>query len=197
MLRSMASLVLLCPLLVACGDDDDGGSGSTTTSTTTTLTSTGETEPGTSTTDPGTSTTDPDTSGTTTDTTGPGTSDTTGDPSSDGSTGTVSCESYAAGDWAPCRDGEGFDLTQCNWSPDTGEGTLSCLTTNADPQASVCMIEGCVDVCDCFAPPSTGNATVLCGPLNATTNACALGCGQGQTCPDDMECIQGVCYHVP
>jgi hypothetical protein len=60
------------------------------------------------------------------------------------------------------------------------------------------MISDCVDVCDCFAPPATGTAVVVCADILAGGGmACALDCADGKTCPDGMTCLDNVCFWPP
>ncbi len=115
-----------------------------------------------------------------------------------GSTGAPnSCDPVVPGEWNACIDGKGtVDNTLCNWTGLPGTtGFLGCIAA-PDAAGSACMITGCADACDCFAPPATGNAEVTCAPvLTNGTNACVLSCADGQTCPDTMECLGGTCYH--
>jgi hypothetical protein len=61
-----------------------------------------------------------------------------------------------------------------------------------DPMYSACAVLDCVDACDCPAVPATGTAPVTCDDiLVGGGTACFLDCSDGQTCPDDMQCIFG------
>jgi hypothetical protein len=76
----------------------------------------------------------------------------------------------------------------------SGNGTITCLS----PQSggfNVCGIRDCVDDCDCFAAPLTGDAVPSCRVVFGDNGkACVLYCANGQTCPDGMECSSGYCY---
>ena len=55
-------------------------------------------------------------------------------------------------------------------------------------------VAGCVDACDCFAPPTTGTAPVACMTgIVADDTACVLDCSEGQQCPDGMVCGGNIC----
>ena len=132
-------------------------------------------------------------------------------PSSTGSTGTTTaatstgatsgattaadgCSQHAIGDWNACQIGNQIKNSLCEWAEGGGEGTLLCLAPTSGGY-NVCGIRDCVDVCDCFAPPTTGTAVPVCAPiLGSGANACALYCAGGQTCPDGMTCQSGYCY---
>jgi hypothetical protein len=61
-----------------------------------------------------------------------------------------------------------------------------------DPMYSACAVVDCIDACDCPAAPATGDAPVTCDDIIAGGGtACYLDCSDGQTCPDDMQCIFG------
>lgn len=116
--------------------------------------------------------------------------------------GTPACEPPVVGEWNACvgADGE-IDNTLCNWVGDPdGTGFLTCLS--APPMelegGNVCTIRGCRDVCDCFDPPATGTAEVVCAEILANgETACGLDCSRGQTCPDGMTCGSGLCFWPP
>lgn len=121
--------------------------------------------------------------------------------SSSGGGGPV-CDPPVVGEWNSCVDASGdIDNTLCNWlgNPD-GTGFLTCLS--APPMAldggNICTIRDCVDTCDCFDPPATGTAVVVCAEILADgSTACGLDCSAGQTCPDGMECASGLCFWPP
>jgi len=104
------------------------------------------------------------------------------------------------GIWASCVDETGdIDNTLCMWMG-TGEsvGMVSCLSSSSEPDANTCFIRGCKDVCDCFAPPATGTAPVVCDTIVAGGEfGCALDCSDGQTCPDGMMCYDNLCFWPP
>jgi hypothetical protein len=89
------------------------------------------------------------------------------------------------------------DNTLCNWMGISGAtGFIGCLNSSSNDGANVCMISGCEDECDCFAPPATGTAPVECADvLDGGGFACVLTCANGETCPDTMECFDGLCFH--
>lgn len=120
--------------------------------------------------------------------------DSTADPSS----GVPGCEQVVPGEWNRCWTGASYDGSLCNWTGDPAGPHASCLVAALVENGSVCAIEGCVDRCDCFAPPSTGTATVECmeGIIQDDT-ACVLYCGDGQTCPDGMVCGYQICVWEP
>ena len=191
-LRLVSAFALSLSLLPGCtGDDDGGDEGSTPTSgnesTGSDDTSTGgagsSSEGGAESSSEG------------------GSSDGMMDSSSGGSTGPVNtCDPVVPGEFNACVDDMGgVDNTLCNWvgNPDF-TGMVSCLTSSKVEGANVCMISGCEDACDCFAPPATGTAEVVCADiLEGGGMACALACDGGQTCPDGMECLSGLCFHNP
>jgi hypothetical protein len=121
---------------------------------------------------------------------------------SSSSGGSQACEPPVVGEWNSCVDENGdIDNTLCNWmgNPD-GTGFLTCLS--APPMdlegGNICTIRGCRDVCDCFDPPATGTAPVVCAEILADGDtACGLDCSEGQTCPDGMECASGLCFWPP
>ncbi len=116
--------------------------------------------------------------------------------------GGMACEPPVVGEWNACVDENGdIDNTLCNWLGDPdGTGFLTCLS--APPMdldgGNVCTIRGCRDTCDCFDPPATGTAEVVCAAIlgNGET-ACGLDCSRGQTCPDGMQCASGLCFWPP
>ena len=122
--------------------------------------------------------------------------------SSSSSGGAPVCEPPVVGEWNACMDARGeIDNTLCNWVGDPdGTGFLTCLS--APPMelegGNICTIRGCRDTCDCFDPPATGTAEVVCAEiLSGGETACGLDCSQGQTCPDGMECASGLCFWPP
>lgn len=124
------------------------------------------------------------------------------DGSSGSSGGEPACEPPVVGEWNSCIDETGsVDNTLCNWigNPD-GTGFLTCINAPAGvlDGGNFCSIRDCVDVCDCFDPPATGTAPVICSPILADgATACGLDCSGGQTCPDGMECASGLCFWPP
>jgi hypothetical protein len=112
------------------------------------------------------------------------------------------CEPPVVGEWNSCIDENGdIDNTLCNWIGDPdGTGFLTCLS--APPMeldgGNVCTIMGCRDTCDCFDPPATGTAVVVCAEiLEDGGTACGLDCSNGETCPDGMQCASGLCFWPP
>ncbi|MDC0666970.1 hypothetical protein [Nannocystis radixulma] len=104
------------------------------------------------------------------------------------------CDSHAIGDWGKCQNGNQIDNTACGWQESGAAGMLLCLAPTSGG-LNVCGIRDCVDVCDCFAPPTTGTAVPVCAPiLGSGANGCALYCAGGQICPDGMVCQTGYCY---
>lgn len=171
MVRSPRRLLLaLTSALLACSGGDDGGSGGSTQGGTLTG-STGET------------------------TTGDATESSSGSGTQSGSGTGVDdgCMSHAAGDWNACKDGLLTMNSLCMWQANGGNGDVTCLQPSSGG-GNVCSVVGCVDVCDCYAPPATGNAVPVCAPVLADGNACVLNCAGGQTCPDGMGCKSGYCY---
>src|SRR5690606_9081290 len=93
------------------------------------------------------------------------------------------CDGYAAGGWNQCQMGNVVDNKACGWEEGSGAGMLLCLSPTSGG-LNVCGIRDCVDVCDCFAPPSTGTAVPVCAPIFGNGGkGCALYCAGGQTCP--------------
>lgn len=104
------------------------------------------------------------------------------------------CSGYAAGGWNQCQVGNVSNNSKCEWVEGSGEGVALCLNPTSG-SFNVCGIRDCVDVCDCFAPPTTGTAVPVCSPiLGGGANGCALYCAGGQICPDGMTCHSGHCY---
>jgi hypothetical protein len=180
--------VWLVALTLACGGGDDDAStasgslsqGPTSTTAGTEASDTG-TSAGESTTAEETSTTEAPTSGL----------------PSDSSDGGSACDPVVPGEWNRCLTSGGtVDNSQCNWmGTGSATGFIGCLTSSRTEGANVCMISGCRDVCDCFAPPSSGTAEVVCDAILANGGtACALSCSAGQTCPDGMSCEGGLCF---
>lgn len=75
--------------------------------------------------------------------------------------------------------------------PVPNDGCLAeetCFTDNAgNPTNGFCTTD-CTMVTDCVDPPETGDAPVACGDLGGG-DTCYLDCAGGQTCPDDMVCV--------
>jgi hypothetical protein len=118
------------------------------------------------------------------------------DATSTDTSGVPGCSSGVAGTYASCADA---DAAVCGWMG-TGESTgyPSCLQAALVEGGSVCSIIGCVDRCDCFAPPATGTATVECiEGVVADDTACVLYCGGGEVCPDGMQCSVQTCVWPP
>jgi hypothetical protein len=104
------------------------------------------------------------------------------------------CEVNAVGEWNACKQGPLIDNSKCNWEDNGTAGEVTCISPSSGG-GNICSIEQCEDECDCFAPPATGTAPVICAPvLNDNAKGCVLDCGSGQTCPDSMACISGYCY---
>ncbi len=190
MRHSVGLMVVLAGLLGCPGDDGSGETGSVS-STGTMATSTGLAN---------TSTGVGEESGSS----GPGsTSAVEGSSSSavDGSSsGGPACDPPVVGEWNSCMDENGqIDNTQCNWIGNSdGTGFLTCLSASELEGGNVCIIRGCEDTCDCFNPPTTGTAEVVCAAILADgETACGLDCSSGQTCPDGMECAGGLCFWPP
>jgi hypothetical protein len=135
-------------------------------------------------------------------TSGPASSSSGAVADSSSSGGGPLCEPPVVGEWNACIDETGdIDNTLCNWMghPD-GTGFLTCLS--APPMeldgGNICTIRDCRDTCDCFDPPATGTAEVICAPILADgALACGLDCSSGQTCPDGMQCASGLCFWPP
>lgn len=194
--RTLAAFLVLGG--ISC-TDDGGDDGATSFDSTATL------NPTSSTTAPGTDTGSAESSSSGAETTMQPTTATT-DPmtSSESSAGSSSggnaCDPVVPGGWNSCHDESGnVDNTQCMWmGSGDSQGFIGCLTSSSLEGANVCMISDCVDTCDCFAPPSTGNAEVICADILAGGGfACALSCADGQTCPDGMVCESGLCFWPP
>jgi hypothetical protein len=106
------------------------------------------------------------------------------------------CDPIVQGEWNACVGENGnTDNTLCNWVGMGGQtGFIGCLNSSQEDGSNVCFISGCEDACDCFAPPTTGTATVVCAAILADGgNGCALDCSAG-TCPDGMECQNNTCF---
>jgi hypothetical protein len=66
--------------------------------------------------------------------------------------------------------------------------TETCFTDNAgDPTHGFCTSD-CANVDECADAPATGDAPVACTDLG-DGDTCILDCSGGETCPDDMVCI--------
>jgi hypothetical protein len=117
-------------------------------------------------------------------------SSSTGNPSA--------CDPPVVGEYNACLGKNGnIDNSQCNYlGSGASVGTVSCLNGPTEG-SNVCMIRDCVDDCDCFNPPATGDAPSVCREtLKGGGTACVLACDEGQTCPDDMTCDGGICFHI-
>jgi len=199
----------LCLGLAACSEsDDDGGSSSGTPGNPNDGGSTDSTgggddgdtgdagDDGDGSTDSGGDTGDDGDTGDTGDTGGDDGSGTTGGDT----TSENPCDPVVPGYWNACKNENGqVDNTLCEWHG-TGDsvGMVGCLSAADDPDANVCFISDCEDVCDCFAPPATGNAPIICDAiLDGGGMGCALDCSNGETCPDGMECISSLCFWPP
>ncbi len=150
----------------------------------------------------GSSTSQADTSATTTattaaQTTGTPTDSSSGEPVTTGGTGDTgqdACNNRPSGDWNACRDGSGINNSLCGFVDNGGDGTLTCLSPQSG-NFNVCGIRDCVDDCDCWAPPKTGDAPAVCTPVFGDGGkACILYCLNGQKCPDGMMCNSTTCY---
>lgn len=74
----------------------------------------------------------------------------------------------------------------------------TCMEAFAVEGGRVCVVTGCTDRCDCFAPPDSGTATVEClEGVIANDTACVLRCGNGESCPDGMVCSVQACVWPP
>lgn len=110
------------------------------------------------------------------------------------------CDPIVPGEWNSCVDAEGnTDNTLCNWvGSGDATGFIGCLNSAGMDGANVCFISGCVDACDCFAPPVTGTATVTCAEILADGGTgCGLDCSDGKICPDGMICSENLCFWAP
>ena len=131
---------------------------------------------------------------TTTTTTTTGSTGTTAEPTTTGSQTTAAdgCASHPAGDWVACQKGGLTDKTLCGFEEGSSAGTVTCLSPSSG-SFNVCGIRDCVDDCDCFAAPSSGDAIPSCEMVGGS-KACVLYCLNGQQCPDGMECVSAYCY---
>lgn len=140
-----------------------------------------------------------DPSGNATSATSDGTESATDSDSSTGtSAGTVlpnNCENNAIGEWNACKKGPLTDNSKCNWTDnDMTAGEITCVSPSSGG-GNVCSIKACENECDCFAPPTSGTAPVVCAPiLSGGVKGCVLNCSGSVTCPDGMECLSGYCY---
>lgn len=104
------------------------------------------------------------------------------------------CNGRPGGDWNACKDGGGTNNALCGFVDNGGQGELTCLSPQSG-SFNVCGIRDCVDDCDCWAAPKTGDAIAVCTPVFGDGGkACVLYCLNGQKCPDGMECASGTCY---
>jgi hypothetical protein len=104
------------------------------------------------------------------------------------------CVDACGGAWA--AGGYGYCLDQYgSFDPQGLCGASHACIVDADPiNVATCSRQGCSDVCDCPAPPATGNAVVTCVALPADDDMlpdCYLSCANGETCPDGMTCQDG------
>lgn len=121
--------------------------------------------------------------------TGEATAATSGPP------GDAECPVRPYGEWAACEKTGVIDTSVCGWMDSGKSGSLTCLSPASGGGYNVCAIKDCVDDCDCFAAPATGDAVVYCAELSAGgSKACTLYCAGGQTCPDGMSCQGGYCF---
>lgn len=127
-------------------------------------------------------------------------SSTSGVAQGSSSTGNANaCDPPVVGEYNSCVDENGgTDNTQCNYlGSGASVGTLGCLNGPTEG-SNVCMIRDCVEDCDCFSAPATGDAPSVCREtLKGGGTACVLACDEGQTCPDEMTCDGGLCFHIP
>lgn len=200
---------------LACGGDDGGGTGTpgTTTSSTTTdaeSTTTSTTGEDTTTTAPAETTTSEESSGAVDSSTGaacPLDAECIDDSMCGGGTcidcacfGGNQCDPVVPGGWNACVGENGMtDNTLCMWvGSGSSVGMVSCLNASSMKGANVCFIRGCEEACDCFAPPETGTAAVVCAPILANEElGCALDCSDGKLCPDGMICSDNICFWPP
>lgn len=181
--------------LVGCPGGDDTGES----------TAMGSTGPAATSTGPEATSTGPEATSSSTGTASTGTAESSSSGSADESSsggGPPVCEPPVVGEWNACRDEMGeIDNTLCNWVGDPdATGFLTCINAPMDALdgGNYCSIRGCRDVCDCFDPPATGTAPVVCAPiLTDGETACGLDCSGGETCPDGMECASGLCFWPP
>ena len=198
-----ATWLVLSTRALACGGDDSDDGATTNPSTSVTVADDDDDDddgPSTSAEDPSTSSDGGSTGPQPESSSGPAPESSTGADESE-STGPINfCDPVVPGEWNSCHDEEGMvDNTLCNYVG-SGEftGTIGCLGSGETKGANVCFISGCVDTCDCFAPPTTGTAEVICGPiLEGGGNGCGLDCSSGRMCPDGMECIGTLCFWAP
>jgi hypothetical protein len=126
-------------------------------------------------------------------TTGTASSAESGSGSAD-ATGADVCASRPAGGWNDCAPNGMIDNDLCGYVANGAAGEVSCLSPTNGPYG-VCGIRDCVDDCDCWAPPATGDAIATCTVVfGGGGKGCVLYCVNGQTCPDGMECVSGTCY---
>ncbi len=127
-------------------------------------------------------------------TSGPTSTGSSGDPVTTSDTTPDACNNRPSGDWNACVDGSGTNNGLCGFVDNGGDGTLTCLSPQSG-NFNVCGIRDCVDDCDCWAPPKTGDAPAVCTVVfGGGGKACVLYCVNGQQCPDGMECASGTCY---
>lgn len=104
------------------------------------------------------------------------------------------CPHRPDGDWNACQTKTGTDNSLCGFVDNGGNGSITCLSPQSG-NFNVCGIRDCVDDCDCFAPPKTGDAPATCAVVfGGGGKGCVLYCLNGQKCPDGMECASGTCY---
>jgi hypothetical protein len=124
------------------------------------------------------------------------TGEATTSPTTSGATsGDATCPARPTGQWAACEKNGVVDKSVCGWTDSGQNGELTCLSPASGGGYNVCAIKGCVDDCDCFAAPASGDAVVFCAELGGGgEKACTLYCAGGQTCPDGMSCQGGYCF---
>lgn len=123
----------------------------------------------------------------------------TGSAEGSSSTGNpIACDPPVVGEYNACFDENGNSTpVLCNYmGTGASVGTVGCLSGQTEG-SNVCMIRDCVEDCDCFNPPATGNAPSVCREtLKGGGTACVLACDEGQICPDEMTCDGGLCFHI-
>lgn len=113
--------------------------------------------------------------------------------SAEDSSGAPACDPVVPGEFQQCVDASGNSTASCG-GPTPSGGMPTCLLSFFIEGASTCIVTGCVDTCDCFAPPATGTAPVVCTTgIIADDTACVLDCNEGQQCPDGMVCGGNIC----
>jgi hypothetical protein len=100
------------------------------------------------------------------------------------------CAAWGSGGYGSCVDAYGnFDANAtCGAALDAAV----CVYAGFPVTATGCSVQGCTSICDCPAPPATGDAPVTCGDITGAVADCYLSCESGETCPDGMACFGGV-----